>query len=507
MNGNHIKEMFIGIDDYTKDYIVRNLKTELGNAIKGVNAAVASTGGISTITPQPAHIMEAPRRCSFKDLRVVIIGQDPFIKVGEAQGLCFSVPKGVKTPPSTTNIYKCLQHCKLMDAAPAHGNLEHWAAQGVLMLNSALTTVIGTSNKHKDEWAPYTDGMIRQITSLPQRVIFILLGTFAIGKESLVNKSKDVVLTWGHPSPMSTVNKIKDNPKNFTYCDVFLRTNEILIGAGQPPVIWDVAKWDPAKYTAPIITYDVIQPLRQEDMAPVATAATTKIEPATMVANPNTSSAMTNTILMPTMTNTIPTTSMSMTNTILSGECGLCDPTPPPNNAALKTLWIFTDGGATANGKPNCKASWAYYMTDGVKYAKASARVEPKDIPGCRFKSSNNRGELTAILRALEYILVHHATYKFGNIIIVSDSDLSIKGIDVRSTDGKKNVDLLEPAKATIAQVRNIAPTTFKHVNASHDVNPPPIGSLERFLYNGNKIVDSMCNVVLGLDDNKKRLQ
>ncbi len=188
----------------------------------------------------------------------------------------------------------------------------------------------------------------------------------------------------------------------------------------------------------------------------------------------------------------------------------LCAPVTDADPAPITpdTLYVFADGGAIANGKPECEASWAFFFTDGVNTVRASGKVEPKFLIGCKFQASNNRGELTAILHAMEYLLGLHGTAPpttYKSIIIISDSDLSIKGIDQRDLIGKMNVDLLSPSKDYVARLRTKTPVSFRHVRAAHDIKLPE-DPHERFLWYGNKIVDSLCNVVLGLNDKKQRI-
>jgi len=501
MNTEHIASIFVGIDEFTKERIVRNIKAELTAAIKDVNVALIAhceaSGkpvGVAELSPQPGLIMESFRRCSLSKVKVAIIAQDPFINPGEATGLCFSVPVGKKIPPSTRNMYKCLEHSGFFDVAPTHGDLSHWADQGVLMLNASLTTVLGKSNAHAKAWHTYTDAVIQQISALEQRVLFILLGGDAQKKVRLIDP-RHIRLEWSHPSPQNPANRT-EGPAHFKYCNVFTRANKLLVEDGRTPIQWG--------------NLPVVMPASMPTVTPLGTPANISAPKFIDVG----ASDETATVTMPTVLTAVyvhPETA-PYAGTYTSGLASPLDPAPmgtPTGTSCLpKTLWIFSDGGATANGKPECEASWAFFFTDGVNVARAHGLVEPKFLPGCKFRASNNRGELVAILHALEYLLgLYDAApaFVYNNVVIISDSDLSIKGIDERDLIGKMNVDLLAPAKNYIAQLRAKTPVVFKHVRASHDV-VAPTDPQERFQWQGNNIVDSLCNAALGLNDKKQRI-
>lgn len=475
MNADEIKSMFVGVDDYTKDIIVRKLKNELSTAIKGVNEKMRTAGlAIDQLSPAPPLIMNAFRQCSLQDVRVVIIAQDPFINVGEATGLCFSVPKGVKIPPSTVNIYKCLVQHGLMRQTPAHGDLSSWAAQGVLMINAALTTILGTSNAHEAIWKAYTDAVLKEISALPRQVIFILLGGFAKKKAVCIDKRRHIIIEWGHPSPVNTANN-GDNPKHFKYCPAFTRTNDMLAR----PIVWD-----PDASVAPD---DVIQTLSEivlcKSQPAHDTTALSKID------NSHLSKFYVETAA-PVITVTYVDTPA---DTYELAETTVLDPTPLTND----TLWVFTDGGARANGKANCIASWGFYITDGNMCVRAYGRVPPIVIPGKAYKSSNNRGELMAILKAMDYVShAQQGQFEYKQIVVVSDSEYSINGIDKYSMDNKANVDLIGPAKKLLTDLRGDRPTALTHVDGhgTEDVDPT---SAKWFLWKGNDIVDKLCQLPL----------
>lgn len=169
--------------------------------------------------------------CPFSDVKVVILGQDPYHGAGQAHGLSFSVPDGVKIPPSLRNIYKEIKS-DLGIEVPESGNLERWAKQGVLLLNATLTVLPGQPASHQGlGWETFTDAVIKKISEEKEHVVFLLWGKFAISKASLINTSKHLVLTAPHPSPYSA-------HTGFLGCKHFSKTNTYLKKNGLKSVKW-----------------------------------------------------------------------------------------------------------------------------------------------------------------------------------------------------------------------------------------------------------------------------
>jgi len=184
------------------------------------------------VFPQGELIFNAFNLTPFSSLKVVIIGQDPYHGAGQAHGLCFSVPRGVKPPPSLANIYKELK-TDVGFVVPNHGNLESWAAQGVLLLNASLTVNEGEANSHAGcGWQTFTDAAIQTISEKGRGVVFLLWGRFAQQKETLIDTSKHHVLKAGHPSPLSV--------KLFLGCRHFSKTNEFLSEHGKSVINWQL---------------------------------------------------------------------------------------------------------------------------------------------------------------------------------------------------------------------------------------------------------------------------
>ncbi|MFN0216109.1 MAG: uracil-DNA glycosylase [Saprospiraceae bacterium] len=186
-----------------------------------------------TIYPPGPLIFNAFNKTPFDDLKVLILGQDPYHNPGEATGLCFSVPKGVKTPPSLLNIYKEIKN-SLGFEAPLHGDLSAWADQGVLLLNAMLTVEARKPASHqKIGWQTFTDAVIRSVSEQKEGIIFLLWGNFARSKKVLIDTSRHFVLEAAHPSPLAG--------NAFQGCGHFVHTNEILKKQGKSPIDWGLS--------------------------------------------------------------------------------------------------------------------------------------------------------------------------------------------------------------------------------------------------------------------------
>ncbi len=185
-----------------------------------------------TCYPKAKDIFAAFDFCSLSDLKVVIIGQDPYHGPNQANGLCFSVKDAIKHPPSLVNIFKEISS-DLNQEYPQSGNLEKWAKQGVLLLNATLTVRAHEAGSHqKKGWETFTDVVIKQISEEKENIIFLLWGGFAKKKVKLINKKKHHILESGHPSPLSANRGYWFNNKHFS------KTNEILESMNKPKIQW-----------------------------------------------------------------------------------------------------------------------------------------------------------------------------------------------------------------------------------------------------------------------------
>lgn len=177
-----------------------------------------------TCYPPKDEIFSAFNHCTFDDVKVVIIGQDPYHGKGQGNGLCFSVSDGIAHPPSLRNIFK-EQEDDLNKPYPKSGNLESWAKQGVLLLNATLTVQEANAGSHQGKgWEKFTDGIIAKISEQKKDVVFLLWGGFAKKKGSKIDQSKHEVLTSGHPSPLSANRGYWFGNKHFSKCNQFLKS-------------------------------------------------------------------------------------------------------------------------------------------------------------------------------------------------------------------------------------------------------------------------------------------
>lgn len=183
------------------------------------------------VYPPDDDVYAALHLTSFAEVKVLILGQDPYHGEGQAHGLCFSVRHGIEIPPSLQNIYKEM-HSDLGLVPPNHGNLEGWARQGVLLLNAVLTVRARSAGSHRNRgWESFTDEIIRVVNQKEERVVFILWGAFAQKKKILIEGSHHVVIEAPHPSPLSA-------HRGFFGSRPFSRANAALVEAGIDAVDW-----------------------------------------------------------------------------------------------------------------------------------------------------------------------------------------------------------------------------------------------------------------------------
>lgn len=206
-------------DEFTKPYFVALSRT--------IKDAYLRT----PVFPPPALVFNAFTLCPFNQVKVVILGQDPYHGARQAHGLSFSVPDGVKCPPSLMNIYKELA-TDLGTPTRSTGNLETWAEQGVLLLNATLTVLPGQPGSHQGlGWEEFTDAVIKTVSEKKRNVVFILWGKYAQAKKSLIDNTKHFIIESPHPSPFSA-------HTGFFGSRPFSRTNEYLLKNGDQPIDW-----------------------------------------------------------------------------------------------------------------------------------------------------------------------------------------------------------------------------------------------------------------------------
>src|SRR3569833_1023258 len=210
-------------DEFGKDYMVK-----LREFLKQEQAAGHKT------YPKNTDIFNAFWKTPFNDLKVVILGQDPYHGPGQAHGLSFSVQKGIAPPPSLKNIYKELLTDIPGFQIPGHGDLTEWAEQGVLMLNATLTVRADSPASHqKRGWEEFTDKVIKTISDKKEGIVFILWGSFAQAKAELIDQTKHFIIKSPHPSPFSA-------DRGFFGSKPFSKTNEILRKEGIKEIDWQI---------------------------------------------------------------------------------------------------------------------------------------------------------------------------------------------------------------------------------------------------------------------------
>lgn len=206
-------------DEFQKPYFSDLKKFLIGQRIQ------------NTIYPPGNLIFNAFDKTPFNEVKVVILGQDPYHGPGQAHGLCFSVPKGINPPPSLNNIFKEIKQDIGADI-PGNGNLERWAEQGVLLLNATLTVMANQPLSHQNKgWEIFTDRVIELLSLQKKGLVFLLWGRNAKAKEPLIDESKHFVLKAAHPSPFSAYS-------GFFGCKHFSKTNELLEKQSITPIDW-----------------------------------------------------------------------------------------------------------------------------------------------------------------------------------------------------------------------------------------------------------------------------
>lgn len=220
-----------GIEDGWKQALASEFNNEYFKELKSTLLIENKT---TTIFPSEKDIFSAFNLTPFHDVKVIIIGQDPYHGIDQANGLCFSVSESLSHPPSLKNIFKEIQK-DLKTPYPKSGNLESWAEQGVFLLNASLTVRKDEANSHSDfGWQIFTDEVIKQLSSQKKDLIFLLWGGFAKKKIKFINEENHHILTSGHPSPLSA------NRGYWFGNGHFRKTNELLISLNKEPIDWRI---------------------------------------------------------------------------------------------------------------------------------------------------------------------------------------------------------------------------------------------------------------------------
>ena len=208
------------VSEFDKDYFIKLTDFVRDEYLSG-----------KTVYPEPKNIFNAFNLCPLNNVKVVIIGQDPYHEPGQAHGLCFSVQSGVDLPPSLVNIYKEIEQ-DIGHKSITNGDLSDWAKQGVLLLNSTLTVLAHVAASHSGRgWETFTDAVIRAVNENRKNVVYMLWGSFAQKKADFVNEQDNLILKSAHPSPLSAYRGFFGNHH-------FSRANEYLMQHGMKPIDW-----------------------------------------------------------------------------------------------------------------------------------------------------------------------------------------------------------------------------------------------------------------------------
>lgn len=215
-----------GWNEYLKEEFSKQYYKELYSFVKNAYAT-------EVVYPPSEDLFSALEVTDIKDVKILLLGQDPYHEVGQAHGMSFSVRPGVKTPPSLRNMYKELAD-ELGLYIPNNGYLMKWAEQGVLLMNTVLTVKEGCANSHKDKgWEQFTDAVIKAVNKQDRPIVYFLWGSNARSKKKLITNPKHLVLETVHPSPLSAYN-------GFFGCGHFKRANEFLEANGIKPIDWQI---------------------------------------------------------------------------------------------------------------------------------------------------------------------------------------------------------------------------------------------------------------------------
>ncbi|XP_018606758.1 uracil-DNA glycosylase-like [Scleropages formosus] len=211
----------------------RALSAEFGKPyFSKLMSYVAGERSRHTVYPPPDQVFSWTQMCAIQDVKVVILGQDPYHNPSQAHGLCFSVQKPVSPPPSLENMYKELSVDIEGFQHPGHGDLTGWAKQGVLLLNAVLTVRAHQANSHRDQgWETFTDAVVLWLNANLDGLVFMLWGAYAQRKGDVINRKRHHVLQAAHPSPFSV-------HRGFFGCRHFSKTNELLQRSGKKPIDW-----------------------------------------------------------------------------------------------------------------------------------------------------------------------------------------------------------------------------------------------------------------------------
>lgn len=395
-------------------------------------------------TPSIENWFNWCRATPLNNIKIVILGQDPYFKAGWAHGLSFSCLSGV--PPSLKNIYKCLLRYKLIHTIPKHGDLTSWSTQGILLLNSALSTKIGKAGDHMGMWLPYTQLIIKKICKYHynngEQLIFMLWGKFAQNFHHFIDCDFHIILNWLHPSPLAQ--RVSDKKLLFTNCDHFLHANTFLTDDDKKPIDWNSINK---------INIDKPDKPKKSDKPdkPKKSNKSKKYVDAKSILDIN-----------------------------------------------LSHYIAFTDGGCHPNNKSaKSRAGWALVFVSG--HLKDKLVYGNLDVD--KHSASNIRAEGMAIIRSLEE--AYASPHDWKKLTIITDCKFWVDMIetfmprwDKNTFAEKSNPDLTKRMWSMYKKLSKKKEIQFMHVKSHNKDGWSSFedGSFEKFCYIQNDYVDKMCN-------------
>lgn len=424
--------------------------------------ATARGQSLKSLICPPAERIFAFTDSPLEDIKIILIGQDPYPGVDkntgqkEAEGHAFSVPDGMQIPASLRNIYKCLVAQKLMNEEDAKitGNLTSWSRQGVLLVNTALTTLAGAPGSHISEWKTFTRDLLISIGREYGNIIYILLGKTA--QELIPSIPKNCnYLKWSHPSPLCAANRDESNPQHFSKCTVFTTANNMLRVNGRTPINWNPR----APVAAPVAPVAAPMPLQPQIMAQVQ-------------------------------------------NELINPGHALF---PPFANKIV----VFVDGAASRNGCSDCCAAYATVIVCAGKLYKLCGMVEPiNDDEGKVITPTNNRAELMALHEAFAFLLTDEIAQQVAtsdgtqwSVLVVYDSAYAAGCVrewyanwcKKPPKEVKANIDIIKRAYEYKERVASLRKIDWYHIK-SH--KRAPEDELLQYYWRGNQYVDEIAQAL-----------
>lgn len=430
------------------------------------------------LSPSVDHIFEAFKYFEIIDLKVIIVGQDPY--TSGATGLSFAVnksPELAKKVSSLKNIYDCLEV-----SGYKNSDLREWPKQGILMINSMLTTLTTSDSKSQKHtfWLDFTKVVIKKLYTYHKRTTNREIPIVCWGEFASKQCSEVPTLKWGHPSAASTKNNDRENANHFRFCPHFTMVNEILISQNQTPIIW--GKRYKLKNVEEVENFGIDKKMLEEltDVDEIKEAVKSEIKESESES-----------------TDVKPENKLNKINEI--------------------NYIVFTDGGCNGNGKKNAIASYAYYFPKTFNSIENKLSYQGSGLVPNDETPTNNRGEMLAIIKAFEKIISDLETMdKLNvknlpdntpaniNVHLISDSTYCTNTVDEwiykwykadSNFNGRKNPDMLKTLYAQLMKFKKENVNLKVEHTRSHQ--KAPSGGRELEVHNGNSIVDSLCSKML----------